>query len=177
MKYISASSYEPGIQQVYCWSFNFYLIIIYFLDHDHLYPHTHKDEDFHRPSDHKKLNCCSLLNCSCRHFSFWDFALFYLLFGCPTTNFGPMSMGQPHQSNVNYCVYLGWVPKPGRAPSGVRTGNLPILNETPYPTTLFFPDFFLMLYYGTRHGELKINKEFFVSGSESIQIQIWNCKI
>ena len=67
-----------------------------------------------------------------------------------------MSMGQPHQSNVNYCVYLGWAPKPGRAPSGVRTGNLPILNETPYPTTLFFPDFFLMLYYGTRHGELKI---------------------
>ena len=27
----------------------------------------------------------------------------------------------------------GWVPKPGRAPSGVRPGNLPILITTPWP--------------------------------------------
>ena len=30
---------------------------------------------------------------------------FKVLFGCPTTNFEPLSRGQPHSPNVNYCVY------------------------------------------------------------------------
>ena len=29
---------------------------------------------------------------------------FYLLFGCPTANFGLLSRGQDHSPNVNYCV-------------------------------------------------------------------------
>ena len=32
-----------------------------------------------------------------------------------------------------------WVPKPGRAPSGVWTGNLPILTTTPWPTRRLSP--------------------------------------
>ena len=30
---------------------------------------------------------------------------FKLLLGCPTANFGPLSRGQPHSSDVNHCVF------------------------------------------------------------------------
>ena len=32
---------------------------------------------------------------------------FFLLFGCPTANFGPLSRWRPHLSDVNHCVLSG----------------------------------------------------------------------
>ena len=55
----------------------------------------------------------------------------FILFDCPTANFGPLLRGQPHPPDVNHCIYqfrpeghreLGneaWVPKSGRARSWV----------------------------------------------------------
>ena len=40
---------------------------------------------------------------------------FYLLFGFPTANFGPLSRGQPHSSNVNHCS-LHFQPQGHREP-------------------------------------------------------------
>ena len=30
--------------------------------------------------------------------------VFYMLFGCPTANFGSLPRGQPHELDVNHCV-------------------------------------------------------------------------
>ena len=43
--------------------------------------------------------CCRLRKISCR-----AYLLFYLLFGCPTANFGLLSQGQPLLPNVNHSV-------------------------------------------------------------------------
>ena len=34
----------------------------------------------------------------------------YLLFGYPTTTFGPLLMGQPHSVNVNHCAFVNLLP-------------------------------------------------------------------
>ena len=61
---------------------------------------------------------------------------FYLLFGCPMGNFGPLSR-KPHSPDVNQCVFSMFGPKvlenfltkldpqTGRTPSGVWTKNKP----------------------------------------------------
>ena len=65
---------------------------------------------------------------------------FKLLFGCPTANFGPLSWRQPHSTDINHLLFTystrrsqgaswGWVPKPGRAPSGVWTWNFRIWSQ------------------------------------------------
>ena len=62
---------------------------------------------------------------------------FYLLYGCPTGNFGPLSRRQPPSSDVhpsvvqvfNPMVTGSLVPNPGWAPSRTWTGNLPILSQ------------------------------------------------
>ena len=67
--------------------------------------------------------------------------LFLLLSGNPSGNVEPLSRGQPHSLDVIHCVFqvltersLGavqsdCVPKPSRGPSGVWTGNLPVLSQ------------------------------------------------
>ena len=39
---------------------------------------------------------------------------FFMLFGCPTTNPGPLSRGQAHSPDVNYCVIPSFDPKATR---------------------------------------------------------------
>ena len=90
-----------------------------------------------------KLHIHELINKEAKNSTTSFFFCFQLLFGCPTTNFGPLSRGQPHHPNVNHCVLTiltqrspgaseqGWVPNPGQAPSGVWIRNLPILTTTP----------------------------------------------
>ena len=48
-------------------------------------------------------------------FMFLFIFFFYLLFGCPTANFGPLSRGQPHSPDVNHCV-LHFRPEGHREP-------------------------------------------------------------
>ena len=64
-----------------------------------------------------------------------------LSFGCPIDNFGPLSRGKPHSSNVNHGViqvltqswpralWQSWAAKPGRALSSVWIGNFLILSQ------------------------------------------------
>ena len=74
---------------------------------------------------------------------------FLPLFGCPKTNFGPLSRRQPQSLNVNHTIftYLTWrLPgdQPSRVPSGVWTRYLPILITSPYLTRpLSCPTLFL----------------------------------
>ena len=51
------------------------------------------------------------------------FFFFHLLFGYPTTIFGPLSKQQPLLPYVNHCVFLSFL-EPGQVPWGVWTRNL-----------------------------------------------------
>ena len=37
--------------------------------------------------------------------------IYYVLFGCPTANFGPLPRAQPHSPNLNHSVYVSFLPK------------------------------------------------------------------
>ena len=52
----------------------------------------------------------------------WKMFFFYLLFGCPTANFGPLSRGQPHSPNVNHCS-IHFQPQGHREPRN-KVGSL-----------------------------------------------------
>ena len=62
--------------------------------------------------------------------TFFNAVVFYLLFGCRTANFIPLSRGKLHKPDVKYiCLFKVGFLKPNQGPGQVWTGNFLIDNN------------------------------------------------
>ena len=62
--------------------------------------------------------------------TFFNTVVFYLLFGCRTANFNPVSKGRLHKPDVKYiCLFKVGFLKPDQGSGQVWTGNFLIDNN------------------------------------------------